>query len=61
MNLDVLEQVRQAVSDAQTAGEPAPGRPTLVKLTGAKTAVADLSQRRRHRLPSTEGVGRARQ
>src|SRR5205823_13931904 len=35
MNLDVLEQVRQAVSDAQTAGEPAPGRPTLVKLTGA--------------------------
>jgi hypothetical protein len=35
MNLDVLEQVRQAVSDAQAAGEPAPGRPTLVKLTGA--------------------------
>lgn len=31
----VLEQVRQALEEARTAGRPAPGRPTLMRLTGA--------------------------
>jgi hypothetical protein len=31
----VITQVRQAVEAARQAGQPAPGRPTLVRLTGA--------------------------
>lgn len=31
----VLEQVRQALEDARAAGLPTPGRPTLIRLTGA--------------------------
>lgn len=34
-NGDVVTQVRQAVDAARQAGQPAPGRPTLVRLTGA--------------------------
>jgi hypothetical protein len=32
---DVLNQVREALDEARQAGRPAPGRPTLVRLTGA--------------------------
>lgn len=35
MNVDVLDRVRQAVASARTAGDPTPGRPTLMKMTGA--------------------------
>ncbi|GAA4553081.1 hypothetical protein [Amycolatopsis samaneae] len=35
MNVDVLDRVRQAVADARAAGDPTPGRPTLMKMTGA--------------------------
>jgi hypothetical protein len=35
MNVDILEQVRQAVAEARAVGDPTPGRPTLVRLTGA--------------------------
>lgn len=35
MNVDVLDKVRQAVASAHAAGEPTPGRPTLMKVTGA--------------------------
>ncbi|MET9264136.1 hypothetical protein [Amycolatopsis sp. NPDC004079] len=49
MNTEVLDKVRQSVTDAQLAGRPAPGRPTLVKLTGAtdyqvRKALAALAQ-----------------
>lgn len=47
-NGQVLEQVRQALDDARAAGQPTPGRPTLVRLTGAtdhavRTALAELA------------------
>jgi hypothetical protein len=35
MSPDVMERVRTALADAAEAGRSAPGRPTLVKLTGA--------------------------
>ncbi|UJW35163.1 hypothetical protein L3Q67_16090 [Saccharothrix sp. AJ9571] len=35
MSADILDQVRQAVTEARAAGDPRPGRPTLVRLTGA--------------------------
>jgi hypothetical protein len=35
VTLSVLDQVRQAIEEAQAAGVPAPGRPALAKLTGA--------------------------
>lgn len=49
MNTEVLDKVSQAVTDARLAGKPAPGRPTLVKLTGAtdyqvRKALAALTQ-----------------
>lgn len=31
----LVEQIRQAIQDARSAGQPTPGRPTLVTLTGA--------------------------
>jgi hypothetical protein len=44
----VTEQVRRALAEAKAAGRPAPGRPTLVKLTGAtdhriKQVLAELA------------------
>jgi hypothetical protein len=33
--LSIVDRVRQAVADAHAAGQPAPGRPTLIRLTGA--------------------------
>ncbi|MBN9742010.1 hypothetical protein DMP23_12975 [Amycolatopsis sp. A1MSW2902] len=49
MNTEILDKVSQAVTDARLAGKPAPGRPTLVKLTGAtdyqvRKALAALTQ-----------------
>ncbi|MFF0149127.1 hypothetical protein ATK36_4604 [Amycolatopsis sulphurea] len=35
MNVDVLDKVRQAVASAHAAGHRTPGRPTLMKMTGA--------------------------
>ncbi|SDD58986.1 hypothetical protein [Actinokineospora iranica] len=35
MNNDVLDQVREAIATAATEGKPPPGRPTLIRLTGA--------------------------
>lgn len=35
VNGELVEQIRQAVMTARDAGQPAPGRPTLVRLTGA--------------------------
>jgi len=32
---EVLDQVRQALATARSAGEPSPGRPTLAKMTGS--------------------------
>lgn len=47
-NGEVVTRVRQAVEAARQAGEPAPGRPTLVRLTGAtdhavRKALAELA------------------
>lgn len=47
-NSEVAVQVRQAVEAARQAGRPAPGRPTLVRLTGAtdhavRKALAELA------------------
>ncbi|MFI6026001.1 hypothetical protein [Amycolatopsis magusensis] len=35
MSVDILDQIRQAVAEARATGDPKPGRPTLVRLTGA--------------------------
>ncbi|MFI9451798.1 hypothetical protein [Amycolatopsis sp. NPDC052450] len=35
MSVDILDQVRQAVAEARATGDPRPGRPTLVRMTGA--------------------------
>jgi len=35
MSVDVLDKVRQVVASAHAAGDPTPGRPTLIKMTGA--------------------------
>jgi hypothetical protein len=32
---DLVEQIREGFAQAQAAGQPLPGRPTLAKLTGA--------------------------
>jgi hypothetical protein len=47
-NATVLEQVRQAIEAAHRIGQPSPGRPTLVRLTGAtdhavRKALAELA------------------
>lgn len=47
-NGQLVEQIRQAVTAAHQAGQPAPGRPTLVRLTGAtdhavRRAMAELA------------------
>lgn len=51
-NGDLAAQVRQAVEAARQAGQPTPGRPTLVKLTGAtdhaaRKALAKLAAEKR--------------
>jgi hypothetical protein len=51
VNGELVEQIRQAVTAAQQAGGPTPGRPTLVRLTGAtdhavRRALADLAAKR---------------
>jgi hypothetical protein len=35
VNVELVAQVRQALKSARETGQPAPGRPTLVRLTGA--------------------------
>ena len=47
-NGELVEQVRQAITTARQAGQPTPGRPTLVRLTGAtdhavRRALANLA------------------
>jgi hypothetical protein len=47
-NGELVAQVRQAIDTALNAGKPAPGRPTLVRMTGAtdhavRKALAELS------------------
>ncbi|MBP2323808.1 hypothetical protein JOF56_004193 [Kibdelosporangium banguiense] len=47
-DLELTAQVRQAIEDARRAGQSAPGRPTLVRLTGAtdhavRKALAELA------------------
>ncbi len=49
MTASVVDQVRQAVEEARRKGEEPPGRPTLIKLTGAtdhqvKVALATLAK-----------------
>lgn len=47
INGELVTQVRQAIDAAHQSGQPAPGRPTLVRLTGAtdhavRRALAEL-------------------
>jgi hypothetical protein len=54
---EVLEQVRAALADADIAGQPRPGRPTLAKLTGAtdhqvRKALAELATEQAPALPA---------
>lgn len=47
-NGELVERVRQAFTSAHQAGQPKPGRPTLVRLTGAtdhavRRALAELA------------------
>lgn len=64
--MDLETQIRQAIHAARQSGRPAPGRPTLVKLTGAtdhavKRVLATLATERDHQtspvLPDTSTIG----
>jgi hypothetical protein len=64
-NGNVVIQVRQAVEAARRAGQPAPGRPTLVKLTGAtdhavRKALAELAGEKAHSGHDGPNPGEAR-
>jgi hypothetical protein len=68
-NGEVAIQVRQAVEAARQAGRPTPGRPTLVRLTGAtdhavrkalaELAIQHISAGERHAQPAGDTDGRA--
>jgi hypothetical protein len=60
----VREQVRQAIDEARAAGEQPPGRPTLMKLTGAtdhqvRVALAELATPAREELATLASEGTA--
>jgi hypothetical protein len=64
MSSDVMDRVRSALADAAEAGCPAPGRPTLVKLTGAtdyqvRRALAVLASQDTSPPPATASPGEA--